>query len=98
MLNELIIKIEKYLDEKLEKIAQPIIRLVEKYQEAPYDLIWKYLNEIRIPIDLNDFVKKGLLDMVETPVRFVRKSSSNMNQPTYILADGTEDMMMELDV
>jgi len=97
-LNDLIVKMEQYLDERLEKIVQPIIRLVEKYQEAPYDLIWKYLNEIRIPIDLSDFVKKGLLDVIETPVRFVRKSSSNMNQPTYIPADGTEDMMMDFDV
>ncbi|NPE06820.1 MAG: nucleotidyltransferase domain-containing protein [Asgard group archaeon] len=97
-LNILIRKIEKYLDERLEKIAQPIIRLVEKYQEAPYDLIWKYLNEIRIPIDLSDFVKKDFLDVIETPVRFVRKSSSDMNQPTYILADSTEDIMMDFDV
>ena len=97
-LSELIKKIEKYLDERLEKIAQPIIRITEKYQEAPYDLIWKYLNEIRIPIDLNDFVKKGLLDEIETPVRFVRKSSSAMNQPTYILPDSPTDMMMDIDI
>ncbi len=97
-LNNLIKKVELYLDERLEKIAQPIIRLVEKYQEAPYDLIWKYLNEIRIPIDLSDFVKKGLLDEIETPVHFVRKSSSEMNQPTYILADSSADMMMEIDI
>ena len=72
--------------------------VIEKYQEAPYDLIWKYLNEIHIPIDLSDFLKKGLLDVIETPVRFVRKSSSDMNQPTYILADSTEDIMMDFDV
>ncbi|HUU77920.1 MAG TPA: hypothetical protein VMX55_06205 [candidate division Zixibacteria bacterium] len=84
-----------YLDEKMEIIAQPLLSYLEKEQEVTHYDLKTHFNEIRLPIDLTDFVRKGLIIQTETPIRFARKSSIEMTQPAYSLAKKNDDIMMD---
>jgi predicted nucleotidyltransferase len=98
VLSDIIRKLEQYLQEKLPIIVQPLIRLIEKEDEITYSDIWTYMGTVRIPVDLRDFVKNGLLNEIQSQIRFARKSSAELTQPAYALAKSEDDIMMDIDI
>jgi predicted nucleotidyltransferase len=79
---------EQYLIERLDTIAQPILRLLEKKEEITYSDLRDHFDRIRLPVDLRDFVEMGLITQTAAPLRFTKKSSSEMLQPAYQIARG----------
>ena len=90
--------IQDYLEEKLEIIAQPLLRYLEKEIEASHYDMKTHFREINLPIDLTDFVRRGLISQTETPIRFTRKSSIEMTQPAYSIASVNDDLMMDFEI
>lgn len=88
-------RMESYLDERLETFAQPILRLLEKEHEVTHYDLKEHFGEIRLALDLRDFVQRGLIHQTEVPIRFTKKSTSEVIQPAYQLAGGSDDMMMD---
>jgi hypothetical protein len=96
-LEDVIWKMDTYLRDKLELIAQPIPRLLEKEGEMThYDLKTRF-REIELPLNLTDFVENGLIYQIETPLRLTRKSNAEMIQPAYQLSRGSKDQMQDFD-
>ncbi len=86
---------EQYLMQRLETIAQPVLRLLEQKEEVTYDDLKTYFSEIELPLYLQDFVDMGLVTQTNAPLRFTKKSSSEMLQPAYQVARGADTMMMD---
>ena len=88
---------DSYLREKLELIAQPLLRLLAKEGEMThYDLKTQF-SEIWLPLNLSDFVEQGLILQTESPLRLTRKSTAEMTQPAYQLAHGSRDQVQDFD-
>jgi len=97
VMSEVLEKMENYLDEHLKTFIQPVIRLLEKKDEIThYDLI-DHFNDIRLPLDMREFVEMGLIRQTEASFRFTKKSSAEMIQPAYQLAfrDSDPELMVE---
>jgi predicted nucleotidyltransferase len=91
VMDDVLKKMEGYLNERLSVFVQPIHRLLQKEDEMThYDLMAKF-SEIWLPLDLREFVEKGLIQQTEAPFRFTKKSSSEMMQPAYQVAVSAED-------
>jgi predicted nucleotidyltransferase len=82
-LEELLRKMERYLWDRLDTIAQPVVRLLEQKEEVTYDDLKTHFREIGLPLDLREFVEMGLIEQTEAPLRFTKKSSAEMMQPAY---------------
>ena len=90
-LEDVLWKMDAYLREKLELIAQPVLHLLAKEGEMThYDLKTRF-REIWLPLNLADFVEQGLIHQTEAPLRFTRKSTAEMMQPAYQLPHGSKD-------
>ncbi|NHJ86147.1 MAG: nucleotidyltransferase domain-containing protein [Asgard group archaeon] len=91
-------EISKYLDERIEIIARPLIRFLNKnHEETHYTLKTKF-SDIQLPINLTDFVKKGLIIQSAAPFRFTNYSSEEMMQPAYISPyQNVDDIMMDFN-
>jgi predicted nucleotidyltransferase len=81
---------EQYLMERLDNFAQPVKRLLEKHEEVTHSDVMTHFSDVRLPIDLRDFVEMGLITQTAAPLRFTRKSSSEMLQPSYQIARGSD--------
>ncbi|MFW9847675.1 MAG: nucleotidyltransferase domain-containing protein [Candidatus Thorarchaeota archaeon] len=79
---------ERYLIDRLETIAQPILRLLEKKDEITYSDLREHFASIRLPVDLRDFVEIGLITQTAAPLMLTKKSSSELLQPAYQRARG----------
>lgn len=97
-LQEVLSKMNHYLVERLEKIAQIMLRLLRKDQELTYNDFWTHLNTSRVSLDMRDFVENGLVREITSPVRFVKKSSAEMLQPAYTLPSTDDDAIMDFDM
>lgn len=96
---QIITKMNKYLEDRLEIIIQPVLRLINKHQELTYEDLWDHFRDIRITIDLKDFVDNGLIVEIPATCRFVKKSSSEMLQPTYVIeTTDSDDIMMDVEI
>ncbi|MHA1576457.1 MAG: hypothetical protein ACTSU3_03775 [Candidatus Thorarchaeota archaeon] len=82
-LSAILTKMELYLQDRLDVIVQPILRLLEKETELMHHDLMEKFNRIRLPINLTEFVDMGLLNQVEAPFRFTKKSTTEMIQPAY---------------
>jgi len=82
-LSAILTKMELYLNDRLDVIVQPILRLLEKETELMHHDLMEKFNQIRLPINLTEFVDMGLLNQVEAPFRFTKKSTTEMIQPAY---------------
>jgi hypothetical protein len=91
-------RMEVYLDDKLEIIVQPILRLLAKDQEVTHYDLKTHFSEIGLPIDLTDFVARGFFYQTESPFRLTKKSTTEMNQPAYHLSGSTSDRMMGFEI
>ncbi|NHJ86342.1 MAG: nucleotidyltransferase domain-containing protein [Asgard group archaeon] len=90
-------QINGYLDERMDVIIQPILKYLEKEEEVTHYNLKVKFNNINLPIDLTDFIKKGYIIQTEAPFRFVQYSSEEMTQPAYMLnSTQQDDMMMDL--
>ncbi len=95
VMNEVLEKMENYLDEHLRTFAQPIIRLLEKEEEMTHYDLKTHFSDIWLSVDLREFVERGVLRQTETPFRLTKKSSSEMMQPAYQLAVSDREMDLE---
>ncbi len=87
-IEDILTMMERYLIEKLETVAQPVLRLLEKKEEVTYSDLRTHFDRIQLPLDLRDFVEMGLITETQAPLRFTKKSSSEMVQPAYQIAKG----------
>ncbi|NHJ49164.1 MAG: hypothetical protein FK733_15355 [Asgard group archaeon] len=99
---EVIDKMDQYLKDRLEIIIQPVLRLIKKHKELTYEDLWDHFRDIRITIDIKDFVDAGLITEIPATCRFVKKSSSEMLQPAYLAEESFEEesdfAMMGVDI
>jgi hypothetical protein len=97
LMSDVLEKMENYLDEHLKTFAQPVIRLLEKNEEMTHYDLKEHFSDIRLSLDLREFVERGLIRQTEAPLRFTKKSSIEMMQPAYQLAirDSSPDMEFE---
>ncbi|MFW9931058.1 MAG: hypothetical protein ACFFDR_00165 [Candidatus Thorarchaeota archaeon] len=86
---------EQYLMERLETIAQPVLRLLEQKEEVTYDDLKAHFSDITLPLYLQDFVEMGLITQTHAPLRFTKKSSSEMLQPSYQVARGSGTLTLD---
>ncbi|MHA1307626.1 MAG: hypothetical protein ACTSQN_10095 [Candidatus Heimdallarchaeota archaeon] len=91
-------KMLDYLFERLDTIAKPIIDFVKREDEVTQEDIQTRFGDIRLDIDLSDFVQAGILVETEAPIRFVKKSSSEMTQVAYHLVGKSDDLMIDIDM
>jgi hypothetical protein len=96
-LEDVIWKMDAYIHDKLELIAQPILRLLEKEGELTHYELKTRFSEIWLPLNLADFIEHGLIYQTEAPLRFTRKSNAEMIQPAYQLARGLQTVTRNLD-
>ncbi|MHA1907155.1 MAG: nucleotidyltransferase domain-containing protein [Candidatus Thorarchaeota archaeon] len=96
-IEDILTMMERYLIEKLETIAQPVLRLLEKKDEITYSYLKTHFDRIRLPVDLRDFVEMGLITETHAPLRLTKKSSSEMIQPAYQIARGYGKMAPDLE-
>jgi predicted nucleotidyltransferase len=96
-LEDILSMMERYLIERLETIAQPILRLLEKKDEITYSDLSEPFDRIRLPLDLREFVEMGLITQTAAPLRFTKKSSSEMLQPAYQIARGYRKTLSDLE-
>ena len=87
-----------YLFDRLEIIARPLVNYIKKEQEVTHDDIKTKFSDIRLPIDLSDFVQASLIVQTEARIRFVKKSSSEMTQPAYLLGKEEADLLIDIDM
>ncbi|MDH4212663.1 MAG: nucleotidyltransferase domain-containing protein [Candidatus Thorarchaeota archaeon] len=89
-------KMECYLDEHLKTFIEPVKRLLEKEDEITHYDLKDHFSEIWLPIDMREFVERGLIRQTEAPFRLTKKSTAEMMQPAYQLAL-KQDSTTELD-
>ena len=94
-IEEILQLMEQYLMQRLETIAQPVLRLLEQKEEVTYDALKAHFSEIGLPLYLQDFVDMGLVTQTNAPLRFTKKSSSEMLQPAYQVARGSDSMLLD---
>ncbi|MFW9909364.1 MAG: nucleotidyltransferase domain-containing protein [Candidatus Thorarchaeota archaeon] len=87
-LEDILQTMEQYLMEHLNTFVKPIQRLLAKKEEITHSDLMTHFNDIRLPIDLRDFVEMGLITQTHAPLRFTKVSSSEMMQPAYQMARG----------
>ncbi|MFW9787412.1 MAG: hypothetical protein ACFFE2_08420 [Candidatus Thorarchaeota archaeon] len=97
VINEVLEKMENYLDEHLTTFVKPIIRLLEKEREIPYYDLKVHFSDIWLPLDMVEFVERGLIRQTASPFRFTKKSSSEMVQPAYQLALRDSESQVDID-
>ena len=85
IMSEVLNKMENYLDEHLKTFIQPVIRLLEKKEEITHYDLKDNFSDIRLPLDMREFVEMGMIRQTEAPFRFTKKSSAEMMQPAYQL-------------
>ena len=97
VMSDVLEKMENYLDEHLKTFVQPVIRLLEKKEEITHYDLKDHFNDIRLPLDMREFVEMGLLRQTEATFRFTKKSSAEMMQPAYQLTyrESGPKMMVE---
>jgi predicted nucleotidyltransferase len=97
---QVINKMDQYLKDRLEIIIQPVLRLIKKHNELSYEDLWEHFRDIRITIDLKDFIDADLITEIPATCRFVKKSSSEMLQPAYIIESTSDDdtLMMDIEI
>ena len=91
-------KMDNYLNERLQKIAQLLLRMLEKDHEVTFIELWSKLGLNQPTPDFSDFVKSGLVREIQSPIRLVKKSSAELQQPSYTLPSTADDMLMDFDV
>jgi len=91
-------KMLDYLFERLDTITKPIVDFVKREQEITQEDIQERFSDIRLHVDLSDFVQAGILVETEAPIRFVKKSSSEMTQAAYHLGGKRDDLMIDIDM
>ena len=74
---------ERYLSERLESFVQPVLRYLESKPEVAHYEMMDRFGMIRLSLNLTEFVERGLIQQVEAPFRFAKKSNSEMIQPAY---------------
>jgi predicted nucleotidyltransferase len=97
VINEVLEKMENYLDEHLKEFIQPVIRLLEKEEEMTHYDLKTHFSDIWLPVDLREFVARGFIRQTEAPFRFTKKSSAEMMQPAYQLASSRMDTEILMD-
>ncbi|TFG31380.1 hypothetical protein EU528_06395 [Candidatus Thorarchaeota archaeon] len=97
VVNDVLEKMENYLDEHLKTFSQPVLRLLEKEREMTHYDLKTHFSDIWLPVDLREFVERGLIQQTEAPFRFTKKSTAEMIQPAYQLTvrNTKSDMMIE---
>ena len=97
VMSDVLEKMENYLDEHLKTFIQPVLRLLEKKDEITHYDLMDHFNDIRLPLDMREFVEMGLIRQTEASFRFTKKSSSEMMQPAYqlVIRDTDSDMLLE---
>ncbi len=95
-LDEVLRKMEMYLWDRLETIAQPVLRLLEQKEEVSYDDLKTHFSDIWLPLDLREFVEMKLIEQTEAPLRFTKKSSAEMMQPAYQISQGRDYIPSDL--
>ena len=73
-------------------------RKIKREQEVTQEDIQTKFSDIRLHIDLSDFVQAGILVETEASAWFVKKSSSEMKQSAYHLGGATDDIMIDIDI
>ncbi|MFW9834024.1 MAG: hypothetical protein ACFFEK_08530 [Candidatus Thorarchaeota archaeon] len=96
-INEVLEKMENYLDEHLKEFIQPVIRLLEKEEEMTHYDLKTHFSDIWLPVDMREFVARGFIRQTEAPFRFTKKSSAEMMQPAYQLASSKIDTEIPMD-
>ena len=91
-------KMDNYLNERLQKIAQLLLRMLEKDHEVTFIELWSKLGLNQPTPDFSDFVKSGLVREIQSPIRLAKKSSAELQQPSYTLPSTADDMLMDFDV
>jgi hypothetical protein len=71
--------------------------LLEKEGEMTHYDLKDHFSDVWLPVDLREFVGRGLIQQTEAPFRFTKKSTAEMIQPAYQLrvSDTKSDMMIE---
>ncbi len=96
---EVINKMNQYLKDRLDMIIQSVLRLIEKHKELTYEDLFDHFKDIRITMDLKDFIDSGLIIEIPATCRFVKKSSSEMLQPAYLVENiSSDDIMMDIEI
>lgn len=95
VLNSVLEKMENYLDEHLRTFAQPVIRLLEKKEEINHYDLKTHFGDIQLPLDMREFLERGIIQQIETPFHLTKKSSAEMIQPSYQL--GVRDPLKQHD-
>jgi hypothetical protein len=85
VIHDVLEKMENYLDDHLMMFAQPVIRLIEKEEEITHYDLKTHFNDIWLPLDMREFVERGIVRQIETPFRLTKKSSAEMVQSSYQL-------------
>ncbi|MHA1950432.1 MAG: hypothetical protein ACXAAO_01040 [Candidatus Thorarchaeota archaeon] len=86
IMSDVLEMMENYLDERLKTIVQPVLRLLEKEDEMTHYDLKSHFSDIWLPVDMREFIERGLIRQTEAPFRFTKKSSAEMLQPAYQLA------------
>jgi len=97
VINEVLEKMENYLDEHLKDFIQPVLRLLEKEEEMTHYDLKAHFSDIWLPLDMREFINRGFIRQTEAPFRLTKKSSSEMMQPAYQLASSKADSEILLD-
>ena len=97
LVREILEKMENYLDEHLKTFIEPVIRLLEKEDEITHYDLKDHFGEIWLPVDMREFVERGLIRQTEAPFRFTKKSTSEMTQPAYqrVVRDTEKELDLE---
>jgi predicted nucleotidyltransferase len=91
VISDVLEKMENYLDEHLSTFVQPVLRVLEKEEEMTHYDLKTHFSDIWLPVDMREFVERGLIRQTEAPFRLTKKSSSEMMQPAYQLAVGESE-------
>jgi len=97
VISDVLEKMENYLDEHLKTFVQPVIRLLEKEEEITHYDLKTYFSDIWLPLDMREFVERGLIRQTEAPFRLTKKSSAEMVQPAYQLVLRDTESKMDYD-
>ncbi|MGY5879900.1 MAG: hypothetical protein RTV31_06595, partial [Candidatus Thorarchaeota archaeon] len=97
VMKEVLEKMENYLDEHLNDFAQPVLRLLEKEKEMTHYDLKTHFSDIRLAVDMREFVEMGLVRQTEAPFRFTRKSTAEMVQPAFQLAYRDSDPEIQFE-
>ncbi len=97
-LQDILQLMEQYLMERLDTFAKPLQRLLERKEEITHADLMTHFSDIRLSIDVRDFVEMGLITQTQAPLRLTKKSSSEMVQPAYQVARGADSRLIEDDM